>query len=480
MIKFNTLIYSILFFTTVVSTGCNKFLDVKPEDKFVQDQVFTNKANINQVLNGIYMQMVSSDLYGKNLTWSTIELMGQRFNTSATNSPFPIYSGYTYTDAKNMSTFSKIWEKSYVAILGANNFMASLSNTDGLLTEKEKNLLMGEAYGLRAFLHFDMLRLYGPMFTNADSTLAAIPYYTKPMAKAEEIIPANQVIDKVLEDLNLAETLLANDPVKTNGVKPEITNDGNDFYQAFRNRRMNYYAVKALQARVYLYRKDKASALAAAKAALKGETHFPWTSFTSAFTEKINPDRIFSNEVIFGVQNPDMYLQYESTFDGALQDASILAPHPTRLTQVFENLEGDYRYLNTWLYPESGKNYRTFFKYRDIVSKDLMRRMFQPLIRKTELYYIIAECEADKTEQLRVLNIVRFNRGLIDLAPAATVNTELQKEYQKEFYGEGQLFYYYKRMGTTSIPNGSAASGNVSMNATKYVVPLPLSETITR
>ena len=106
--------------------------------------------------------------------------------------------------------------------------------------------------------------------------------------------------------------------------------------------------------------------------------------------------------------------------------------------------------------------------------------MFQPLIRKTEMYYIIAECEADKTEQLRVLNIVRFNRGLIDLASTVTVNTELQKEYQKEFFGEGQLFYYYKRMGTTSIPNGSAASGNISMNATKYVVPLPLSETITR
>ena len=50
MINFNKLIYSIFIITALIATGCNKFLDVKPEDKFVQDQVFTNKSNINQVL----------------------------------------------------------------------------------------------------------------------------------------------------------------------------------------------------------------------------------------------------------------------------------------------------------------------------------------------------------------------------------------------------------------------------------------------
>ena len=112
MINFNKLIYSIFIITALIATGCNKFLDVKPEDKFVQDQVFTNKSNINQVLNGIYMQMASSSLYGENLSWTTLELMGQRFNTSVSGSPFAIYSGYTYTDADNMSKFSNIWEKS--------------------------------------------------------------------------------------------------------------------------------------------------------------------------------------------------------------------------------------------------------------------------------------------------------------------------------------------------------------------------------
>ncbi|WP_315815445.1 RagB/SusD family nutrient uptake outer membrane protein [Paraflavitalea speifideaquila] len=100
-----------------------------------------------------------------------------------------------------------------------------------------------------------------------------------------------------------------------------------------------------------------------------------------------------------------------------------------------------------------------------------------PMVRLSEMYYIMAECEPDATKAREYFNTVRKNRGLVDIAPSANLNTELQKEYQKEFWGEGQLFYYYKRRNITSIPNGAAASGNITMNAAKYVFPLPLSET---
>ncbi|MNY63490.1 SusD family protein [compost metagenome] len=88
------------------------------------------------------------------------------------------------------------------------------------------------------------------------------------------------------------------------------------------------------------------------------------------------------------------------------------------------------------------------------------------------MYYIAAESE----QNVSYLNTVRNNRGLLNLAGTANLTTELLKEYQKEFFGEGQLWYYYKRLNSTTIPNPLSASGNVTMNATKYVVPLPLSE----
>ena len=46
----------------------------------------------------------------------------------------------------------------------------------------------------------------------------------------------------------------------------------------------------------------------------------------------------------------------------------------------------------------------------------------------------------------------------------------------KEFFGEGQLFYYYKRLNVSTIPAGDD-SGDVTMNEAKYKFPLPDSET---
>ncbi|ULT40430.1 hypothetical protein KRR40_37420 [Niabella defluvii] len=60
----------------------------------------------------------------------------------------------------------------------------------------------------------------------------------------------------------------------------------------------------------------------------------------------------------------------------------------------------------------------------------------------------------------------------------AVVNTpeqldaELQKEYRKELYGEGQLWFWYKRKNVINIPDGV---GN-PMTAAKYTFPLPLNE----
>ena len=44
-------------------------------------------------------------------------------------------------------------------------------------------------------------------------------------------------------------------------------------------------------------------------------------------------------------------------------------------------------------------------------------------------------------------------------------------EYRREFYGEGQMFYTYKRTGATTMLWGN---GNADENV--YIVPLPETE----
>jgi hypothetical protein len=175
-----------------------------------------------------------------------------------------------------------------------------------------------------------------------------------------------------------------------------------------------------------------------------------------------------------------MYNNYNAYFSPNLQDASILAPLDARLTAMMEGgtYPNDYRLNPDWAYPSTGsKAYRTFYKYADVATSTTSFRYMLPLIRKSEMYYIAAECAPDDATALNYLNTVRYNRGVPNLAATATVATELQKEYQKEFYGEGQLFYFYKRKNVASIPNGSATSGNITMDKSRYVIPIPQSET---
>ncbi|HWW40215.1 RagB/SusD family nutrient uptake outer membrane protein, partial [Pedobacter sp.] len=275
--------------------------------------------------------------------------------------------------------------------------------------------------------------------------------------------------------LDTASQMLVNDPIITNGTLASAPLNNSDIFYRYRNTHMNYYAVKALQARVNLYagNKDVAQTLAVQVINEAGKW-FPWTNnglaITAAFT-----DRKFSPEVIFGVQNRDIYNQFNTLFRYDLTQTNILAPQPIRLGNAFA--QNDYRYISWFRVPPNGSSSLTFFKFEDVITDpNDYRRFFQPLIRLSEMYYIAAETQTDPVKALQYLNTVLHNRGLTDLPATANLQTEIQKEYVREFYGEGQLFFYYKRRALTTIGNGSSGSGNINLGASQYVVPIPQSE----
>ncbi|MEZ2445040.1 RagB/SusD family nutrient uptake outer membrane protein [Chitinophaga sp. RCC_12] len=473
-------IFPFLLLTIIVLSmvSCSKYLDVQPEDKFLENQVYGSQASIRNVINGIYLNLAKPTVYGRELTATTLDVLAQYYNCAAFSHPFYTTARYTYTDATTMSHTTDIWNNAYTAILNINLFIHNLDSTNNVLSAAEKNLLLGEAYGLRAFVAFDMLRLFGPVYAT-DSAKASIPYPVTPDSKIEALLPANTVITNVLADLSTAATLLEKDPVRTAGITaPDATPDK---FFSLRNRRMNYYAVKTLQARVLLYRRDNTGAAAAATAVInEAAPWFPWSPSAFSAPGIVNPDRIFSSEVIFGLENADMYATQTSWFAANL-NTNLLAPLPQRLTAIYEDYNNDYRYrINFDVDRTSVRTDKTFFKYADIQNKNLLYRKLQPLMRLTELYYIAIEGETDDSRATTLLNTVRYNRGL----PPVTINgdkrIQLTKEYQKEFWGEGQLFFYYKRINLPAISSGASANATITMTPEKYVVPLPLSETTFR
>ena len=58
-----------------------------------------------------------------------------------------------------------------------------------------------------------------------------------------------------------------------------------------------------------------------------------------------------------------------------------------------------------------------------------------------------------------------------DFASLENVRTEVVNEYRREFYGEGQMFYCYKRLGEKSIMFSYSQLGD-----DEYILPLPESE----
>ena len=95
------------------------------------------------------------------------------------------------------------------------------------------------------------------------------------------------------------------------------------------------------------------------------------------------------------------------------------------------------------------------------------KRNRMPAIRIAEMYYIAAEVlkETDMPAALELLNTLRAHRGLTDLKNLSKeeLQQELEKEYYREFIGEGQVFFYHKRMNTKMIATANAV----------YELPMP-------
>ncbi len=457
--------------------SCKKYLNVQPVGKYTGPEVFSNEYAINQALYGLYNNMATDSLYGAALSTTTIEMLAQQWYTQSI-----IYGDiaqYLYTNSLVEPAFERIWQTAYAGILNANVIIQGIDGamTSGVVNAASGNEMKGEAIAIRAMLHFDLLRIFGPvMSTGAGSP--AIPYYTRPDGHTQPVLTGTEALDSVLADLKQAESLLSADPIITGGPNIAAYGAATDFYAGARNQRLNYYAVKALMARAYLWGGLNSAAHDSALAVINNASPgFPWLPDGDIFGSGVgNPNRIFSTEVLFGVYNKEMYTNYNSLFLPSLSAVTGLFQNKNTLAGTFGNNEDDYRYLSTW---QNGVSYTYFYKYAPPADLTSNWQYVQPLIRKSEMYYIVAETDPDPAVGIAYMDTVLQHRGLQVLGPAAVLSAEIKKEYQKEFMGEGQLFFYYKRTNAAALPSPFAIYYPYTVTPV-YQVPLPLSETSLR
>lgn len=457
-------------------TGCEKWLGIKPADRIVEENVFNNESGIQSSLNGVYNDLLKSDLYGQALGSEFIEILAQQYSIRPTNTNFTEVSNYSYTTVYTKGRLERTWNAAYKTILNCNKIIENTEKNKNQFSNQTLKLILGESIAIRSFLHFDMLRLFGPIYKTS-KTLKSIPYVNQVSVSASPLLSAEDAINAIITDLDKAEQLLKEvDPIITDGPLNTVE-PGQDNTLRFRSLRFNYYAVLALKARAYLYAGDNANALKYAKLIIddpQRSNFFPFVNHTEILSNVANTDRVFSTEIIFGMYNTGRNTIFQNYFNpDAAQATNLLIPRAGNIATLFAGEESDYRNFPIWKSSNQEANAAYSMKFRSGDNTTLYRNNIMPLIRLGEMYLIAAETETDTQKAYSYLNKLRNQRGLLDISD--NLLGRIRNEYIKEFFGEGQLFFYYKRNATTPLRNG-ISNNNITMNTTRYVPQLPESE----
>ncbi|MFR5956888.1 MAG: RagB/SusD family nutrient uptake outer membrane protein [Odoribacter splanchnicus] len=390
-----------------VGFSCSNWLDVKPSDRISEDNNFSSLVGFKKTLNGVYIELNSSDLYGKNLSCEFIEILAQRYAIGDENKSNKELMEFSYNGSAGRGKTTSIWGTAYKLIANTNLILKNIELHSDVLAGEYYNLIKGEALALRALLHFDLFRLFGPIYTE-DSTAISIPYYKEFQFDAAPSYAANGFMNMVIEDLLQAEQLLVNDPIVKYGVK----GNAKDVFLQDRNLRLNYYAVQGLLARAYLYMGNKERALYYAESVIKiQEEKFPWVTPMKLDNSK-SADRVFSTEIMFALQNLNRNTLYTSLFDGAnLKLNTLLAPRGDVVNYVFESDKADYRYSSSLsgTVEISGTTYRVFNKFQ---GTDSLYNQMIPMIRISEMYMIASETSTDGPTRAKYFNTFRNHRNL--------------------------------------------------------------------
>ncbi len=480
------IIYTMIIACTTLFASCDSWLEVKPYDQIAEGELQKSEEGYQKMLNGIYIDLNSDALYGQTLSVEMIEVMGGAYTIGTDNSVWGNYkdlSSYQYNTEYWRDRLDQTWNKAYALILNCNKILETIDGNKNLFTDGSYYIIKGEALALRAMLHFDMLRLFGPVYSK-DSDKKAIPYYTKQTNSPEPILTAQEVMEKITADYEDALNYLANDPVKTEGTMMSSTEDGSSNFLRYRALRLNYYAVEALMARAYLYMGNKTEAFKYATDVIKtaDQNIFPFVDKNLVIGSPADPDRIFSSEVLFALTNTSRGTIHKNFFDPSRLPNYVFRMDDSMMSNLVYGgaattggYQDDYRYRACWM--ATGSN-RYFYKYSDMVANGSIQNTMIPMVRLGEMFLIAAESQSgDLKAGVQYVNALRRNRGVASLT---TLTPDLLKyEYIRELYGEGQLFYLYKRLNSDIITSATS-SKNPKASDLIFVVPLPDTETENR
>ena len=450
-------------------TSCDNYLNITPDGQVKRDGMLQTAEGIEDALYGAYAQLRQSSLYGMALSIYGIDILSQEMDSYGSDFAENLGAyNWQYSEVRDWS--EGIWTEMYANISNVN----SVLNSPLIMSAAEfpYTLYKGEALALRAFMHFDLLRLFAQQYT-LDKTASGIPYQTEFSLHTPDFGSMTDNYAHILQDLLEAEKLLSDEGEHT---ADEVT------FMLDRQIHLNVHAVRAELARVYLTMGDKANAAKYAELVISNS---PFTLKTK--TEVLNDlaGILSVKECIFGVYYANFYRDVNPLLQ---QQQSYYSLDPRDDFMDIYNTEADgldYRQSAYFTAVETGGeiHYR-LSKFTDIYelnniagNRPAELTLGINLIRMPEMYYIMAECllDTDNAGAATFYNTMREHRGLEPLAEGQELTIDLiNLERRKEFFGEGQMFFHHKRLNLPFL----SADGKTEIAASNdiFVIPIPDAE----
>lgn len=237
--KCNLFVYTVLVLLSNVFLSCD--LDLQPYDSKSADVALQTEDDIKIATYGNYAAIVTENYTRNFLTLN--EWPGDNVIQSGADADQASLSA-SYKHIPNMYPTSNFWSQSYKLIYGVNQILSRIEEGKSSTLDQ----LKGENYYLRAFAHFNLVRLFGRPYPQSGGSDLGVPIITENSdVELPERNTVKEVYDFVISDLMKAIQLMT-EPKNSNFASKEVA--------------------QALLSRVYLYMEDNENAIKYAEAVI--------------------------------------------------------------------------------------------------------------------------------------------------------------------------------------------------------------------
>lgn len=443
--------------TTAILSACSDNLDLVPLTDKAADSFYSNEAEIESAINGVYAQLQNGELYGLDLI-GVGEVSGEdSFEEIAANDGgrFGQLDDFS-TNAQN-DLVADVWRESYEGIQRTNVVLNRISEIE-FSNASVKASRTAEVKFVRALLYFNLVRLYGDVPLVTEETTNPSDFF------GQGRTPAAQIWSQIEKDLNEA---IADLPATKSAGRPAKG------------------AAQALLADVQMNQGNYGAAVSNLAAVVSSGVYdlVPSTADVFSLANEGNKEVVFEIQFASGLNGNTEGSPAATQFRPSGTAANAKG-HNLPFTDFVNSFEANDTRRTDYVGQSSANPF--FFSTKYAVSATGVNDGGSDyyVIRYADVVLKYAEAlneTGNTSEAANQLNKVRNRAGLGNTTATtqAEMRDAIEMERRFEFIGEGHRWFDLKRTGKAveTMNKWFAETGkNVVINQNNLILPVPQSQ----